>query len=993
MRKQIQYLILFFMSIAISQSAYGVIAYPFPVEITQPDGSIITIILKGDEHVKWAQTLDGFSILRNNKGVYEFATLNALNDMIPSGIKVKNLSERSLSDIAFLSKIKKRLIYSKDQIGIMKSISKMYQKSAKKTASTTGTRKLLCILMGFTDKQITKTKADFENLFNQVGYNTDGATGSVYDFYKENSWGQLDLLVTVAGPYVALNNMAFYGGNNSSDNDQNPKALVSEAVYQADADVNYADFDNDGDGVVDGIYVIYAGHGEEAGGGADAIWAHAWSISPLTLDGKSISRYSCSAELRGSTGSGMTRIGVICHEFGHVLGAADYYDTNYATDGSYDGTGDWDIMASGSWNNNGATPAHHNPFTKIYDYGWSTATTLASDANFTLHNAELNKNSFYRVNTATPNEFFLLENRQQQLFDNFIPGHGMVIYHVDGDFISTSSNDINAGAHQGMFPINAIGDPPAFYGVINSKGLPFPGTSNVKSFTDLTSPSSLSWLGENTNKPITNIIETTTSKTIYFSFMGGVTCIPPTTQSTSFISSSITGYSMNIGWSRGNGDKVMVVVKEGSSVGIDPYDGITYVANSIFGSGDEVGTGIFAVYNGTGNSVIVTGLKPGMIYYYAIYEYSNTSCYLTPSLTGNVETTCVTISSFPYSENFESEFLSSCWSEEFVTGSLHWQILKGNGITNPTNAHSGVKNLCFKNQSTSASITRLVLSAFNLSTLTNPSLRFWHTQDISNTDQDELRLYYKTSTTGTWTLLKIFANIITDWTKEEVLLPNSSSDYYIAFEGTAKNGFGVSVDDIEIYNTELPSLTTTIVSNITANTGTSGGNVTSDGGSSISKKGVCWSIAENPTISNAKTSNGSGVGSFVSNISGLISNTLYHVRAYATNIAGTTYGQDITFNTIGTGIDDNSQTVNYLSQNYPNPFDQTTTIDFTIVKPGRVYLSVFNTLGREVDVIVDEYISAGTYSKRWTPKGITAGIYFYQLKAYGINETKLLIKK
>ena len=87
-------------------------------------------------------------------------------------------------------------------------------------------------------------------------------------------------------------------------------------------------------------------------------------------------KYSCSAELRGNSGSYLTRIGVICHEFGHVLGAPDYYDVDYTTGGSFEGMGDWCIMAGGSWNNNGATPAHHNGFTKVALYDWATATTL-----------------------------------------------------------------------------------------------------------------------------------------------------------------------------------------------------------------------------------------------------------------------------------------------------------------------------------------------------------------------------------------------------------------------------------------------------------------------------------------------------------------------------------------------------------------------------------------------------------------------------------------
>jgi M6 family metalloprotease-like protein len=503
---------------AVSPTAFGVSAYPLPVQITQPDGSKITILLKGDEHLKWAQTTDGYSIMRNSAGIFEYTRINLSRDMVPSGIQARNQTERSNSDIQFLNGIPKGLTYSQSQVGIMKSVSQKVQGNRMKAASATGTRKLICILIGFTDKAFTKTKADFEALFNQVGYITDGATGSVNDYYKENSYNQLNLVTTVAGPFTAAHNMAYYGANDPGGNDVNPEALVTEAVTLADPTVNYADFDNDGDGAVDGVFVVHAGYGEEAGAAANTIWAHNSTIPTLTLDGKTISDYACSSELRGTSGTGITRIGVICHEFGHVMGAMDFYDTNYATNGTYDGTGTWDIMGDGSWNNNGTTPAHHNPYTKIFVYGWATVKNFTTGSNVTLRDAELNSNSFYLFNTATNNEYFLLENRQKQKFDSYIPGHGLIIYHVDGNFINTASDAINVGSHQGMYPVcaNATGLPPATYGVINSAGLPFPGTGNKTSFTDTTIPNALSWSSAFSYSPITNITEDNTAKTITF---------------------------------------------------------------------------------------------------------------------------------------------------------------------------------------------------------------------------------------------------------------------------------------------------------------------------------------------------------------------------------------------------------------------------------------------------------------------------------------------
>lgn len=517
--KFLQTLMLIIVMVGWNHTASGVSANPKPIEIIQSDGTKITIIPKGDENMKWAQTADGYSIMRNKKGIFEYARMSSTMDMIPSGLQARNESERGGSDNQLLGNTPKGLTFSRTQVGMMKSITHMVQKNRLKSASISGTKKFICILIGFPDLAFTKTKEDFENLFNQAGYTTDGASGSVYDYYKENSYNQLNISVTVAGPFTSANNMAYYGANDVNGQDANTQALVTEAITLADPTVNYPDFDNDNDGTVDGLYVIHAGFGEEAGASSDNIWAHNSGISSLVLDGKILRNYACSSELRGLSGTGITRIGVICHEFGHTLGASDFYDTDFATGGSNEGTGYWDLMGKGSWNNSGATPAHHNPYTKIFVFGWATAQTFTPGTIVTLNDAEKYGNSFYIIKTNTSNEFFLCENRQKQNFDRYIPGHGMVIYHVDGNFISSAGIGINAGSHQGMYPVcaNSTGLPPTTYGTINSSGLPFPGSSNKTSFSDTTIPSALSWASEITGCSISGITENLVTKTVSFS--------------------------------------------------------------------------------------------------------------------------------------------------------------------------------------------------------------------------------------------------------------------------------------------------------------------------------------------------------------------------------------------------------------------------------------------------------------------------------------------
>lgn len=184
------------------------------------------------------------------------------------------------------------------------------------------------------------------------------------------------------------------------------------------------------------------------------------------------------------------------------------------------------MMANGSWNNNGVTPAHHNGYTKVFYYNWAAATTISTGQSITLLNAAQNTNSFYRINTTTTNEFFFLENREKHLFDAYIPGSGMIIYHVHSNIATRfNNNNINATHPQMMYPVsqNATSDPnstPSSYDTINSASCAWTGSGKT-AFTDTSTPSSKSWAGANTAKPITNISRNATTKTVSFTFMGG----------------------------------------------------------------------------------------------------------------------------------------------------------------------------------------------------------------------------------------------------------------------------------------------------------------------------------------------------------------------------------------------------------------------------------------------------------------------------------------
>ncbi len=498
--------ILFLLTVV--NNLYAVPAYPKKTAVIV-NGDTLYISLKGDENCKFAIDEQGYTILPTERGWF-YAKEDEEGNVALSNYQLMSERRMSSQTKAFLNSTKKGLVPIV-RAAITKS-NRSANISFAERKPAVGIRKALIILMQFRDTKFTKTKEDFHRLFNEENYREDGAMGSVYDYYKWASYGQLDLTSDVIGPYTALNNMSYYGGNSGvNGNDKNPYALFDEALDYAIQEVNLSDYDADGDGYVDNIHIIYAGYGEEAGASSNAIWAHEMTFRTITVQGLKIDRYSCAPELRGNRGQGISRIGPHCHEIGHALGAMDYYDTDYETGGKYQGTGKWDIMASGSWNNDGISPADFNPYVKIYNYGWTEAKTLKKDSINIIGNSS-EKGNIYRINSGISNDFFLLENRNQESFHVAEPGKGLLIFHIGPHLEARSSfNTINTTYPQQCYVVCASSTykkpsaSPNSYGDINSTGCPYPGASLNTEFNVDSTPAALTVSGEKTGIIISRI--------------------------------------------------------------------------------------------------------------------------------------------------------------------------------------------------------------------------------------------------------------------------------------------------------------------------------------------------------------------------------------------------------------------------------------------------------------------------------------------------------
>lgn len=565
-----QWVCLLFISLlaGISPAVFAVPAPKKFVQITQPDGSKLTVMKKGDEFFHFAVSSDGYTLNTDSSGFYRYSVRNERGDLVPGPHVATDPDSRKPDALRFLSTLEPGLRFSERQRAqaierrIEQTTSSAQQAPALRNASAnafnnllisnyplTGRVRSLVILVSFKDNDFTTPQPNtaFHQLLNQEGYHVGSHIGSVSDYYTFNSNGAFTPEFVVAGPVKLQYTMASYGANDQDGRDIRPRDMVREACLALDNTIDFSQFDNNGDGIVDNVYIFYAGKGEADGGGENTIWPHSWELTrnSLELDGKYIESYACSAELDGS--GAMTGIGVFTHEFGHVIGLPDFYDVDNELNGQGFDPDAWSLMAYGSYNRNGHVPPCLTVIER-YLLGWTTPTPLSVPATPSLP-PSVNSNQGMIITTANNREFFLLENRQQLpgTWDEYIPHHGMLVYHIDARNNASTSilrpgesktysftfeklwqyNLVNAIKDHQCADIEEADNSRIEFNGFNyaafangMKGDPYPGNYPITSFTDNTLPSMKSWSGTATNKPITRIAEQYRGD-VTFDFMGG----------------------------------------------------------------------------------------------------------------------------------------------------------------------------------------------------------------------------------------------------------------------------------------------------------------------------------------------------------------------------------------------------------------------------------------------------------------------------------------
>ena len=460
------------------------------------DGTTVNARLVGDEH-------GHFWLADNGKSYQQFNDNDYYSEVDAEAVKQQAKARRAVVNARRAQRLQGRRV---GEVG-----------------SYFGQKRGLIILVNFSNVsfQSTNDSALYVRIANEQNFNEGNFVGSMYDYFYAQSSGLFELTFDVVGPVTLPKTQSYYGSNDYSGNDNHPGEMVRKAVELVKNQVeNWSQYDWDTDGYVDQVYLIYAGKGEADGGAANTIWPHAWDLnssgagSVSVGNGLRVNNYACGSELQGN--GQIEGIGTMCHEFSHCLGYPDFYDTDYSGGQGMDA---WDLMDYGSYNANGFRPAGYTSYER-WLAGWKQPIELNTGKTKVENMQGLQDGGDFYVmyNDGNRNEYFMLENRSASAWDISLPGHGLLIIHVDYSAYAWSSNQPNDDPnHQRMTWIPSDGS----WQSSNHDTYPYNG-NNV--FNDTSSPAAELY-NKNTDgtkllhKGVKNIVKNADG-TVTFDFQG-----------------------------------------------------------------------------------------------------------------------------------------------------------------------------------------------------------------------------------------------------------------------------------------------------------------------------------------------------------------------------------------------------------------------------------------------------------------------------------------
>lgn len=345
--------------------------------------------------------------------------------------------------------------------------------------------------------------------------------GSARDYFRDQSMGKFTPRFDVIGPVTLDNPRKHYGANNNSGSDKNARAMITEACSKAYEQglTDFTDYDGDGDGIVDFVYVVYAGSDEAQTKIEECVWAHAHTLSLTLGNGMKVSRYACSGELVIDLPV-TAGIGTFVHEFSHILGLPDFYNTQ-ATDFTMDM---WSVMDYGMYNCEGFVPCGYTAFER-YSLEWIPMKTLEAPATMSIGTTD-EEGAGYRIFTseidttamltaADTASFYLIETIRREGWNRYAASAGLLISQVTYDASAWKNNKVNAGSKHRYYVVPANND----YSY-RTAGKHLFGKENHE-FTTTSTPASITPFGAAMNKPLTDINYDAVAGHTTFHFRGG----------------------------------------------------------------------------------------------------------------------------------------------------------------------------------------------------------------------------------------------------------------------------------------------------------------------------------------------------------------------------------------------------------------------------------------------------------------------------------------
>ena len=479
-------------------------AKPEPFTHVQSDGTTVTLMMGGGEFNHSLMTLDGLTVGRDMNGDYCYKAAGSLSDVL-----AHDQGHRGIEETAFISAYRSQMT-----LGAGRSrLPRREEENPTPQVPTLGTPRIPIILVNYTDVQFVDEDPvnTFENQFNLMEY-------SSLHYFESQSRGSFSPRFEILGPVNLPQNRAFYGTNKYVYG-QEVDTQLGTMIYDACTglpDVDFSNYDNDGDGYVDVIVVLFAGVGEAQAWRTvpESVWPCQWdmqesldwgcsTVGPFELNGVTIDKYAVFNELEGNNNYSTTidGVGTFCHEFGHCLGLPDFYST---VGGGIYGMNAWDIMDVGCYLDNAHRPCGYTSYERHF-MGWLDLIEPEENTQYFMLPLNTDDGTAVKVtNDANPDEYYLLDYRVKTGWDEFLPAEGIMILHVDYDKTAWDENTPNNNYNHPRMSLipadNLLSSYSNRYDLWPQEGL--------DSLTNNSIPPAMVYTGEFMNKPITGMTVT-----------------------------------------------------------------------------------------------------------------------------------------------------------------------------------------------------------------------------------------------------------------------------------------------------------------------------------------------------------------------------------------------------------------------------------------------------------------------------------------------------